>query len=137
MQALDSVVIAFSGGVDSALVAKAASKALPKTKVLLVTADSQSLGSGELEKCKELSQQWNLEWMVDTDSPKYLMANRPLHYLRCSHVHQGRKDHFPCLGDKSARVHQARFRKLFERSHQLNQLVSHIHPQTESAMSCR
>ena len=63
MQALDSVVIAFSGGVDSALVAKAASKALPKSKVLLVTADSQSLGSGELEKCEELSQQWNLEWI--------------------------------------------------------------------------
>ena len=62
MQALDSVVIAFSGGVDSALVAKAASKALPKSQVLLVTADSQSLGSGELEKCEELSQQWNLEW---------------------------------------------------------------------------
>ena len=52
MQALDSVVIAFSGGVDSALVAKAASKALPTSKVLLVTADSQSLGSGELENVK-------------------------------------------------------------------------------------
>ena len=63
MQALDSVVIAFSGGVDSALVAKAASKALPTSKVLLVTADSQSLGSGELERCEELSQQWNLEWI--------------------------------------------------------------------------
>jgi len=63
IHALDSVVIAFSGGVDSALVAKAASKTLPKTKVLLVTADSQSLGSGELEKCEELSQQWNLEWI--------------------------------------------------------------------------
>ena len=61
MQALDSVVIAFSGGVDSALVAKAASKALPTSKVLLVTADSQSLGSGELEKCEELSLQMNLE----------------------------------------------------------------------------
>ena len=63
MQALDSVVIAFSGGVDSELVAKAASKVLPKSKVLLVTADSQSLGSGELKKFEELSQQWNLEWV--------------------------------------------------------------------------
>jgi uncharacterized protein len=63
IQSLNSVVIAFSGGVDSSLVAKAASKALSKDKVLLVTADSQSLGSGELEKCEELSHQWNLEWM--------------------------------------------------------------------------
>ena len=63
IQSLNSVVIAFSGGVDSSLVAKAASKALSKDKVLLVTADSQSLGSGELEKCEELSHQWNLEWI--------------------------------------------------------------------------
>ena len=63
MQSLNSVVIAFSGGVDSSLVAKAASKALPKNKVLLVTADSQSLGSGELTKCEELSNQWDLEWV--------------------------------------------------------------------------
>ena len=63
VQSLDSVVIAFSGGVDSSLVSKAASKALPKTKVLLVTADSQSLGSSELEKCEELSNEWDLDWM--------------------------------------------------------------------------
>ena len=68
VKSLDSVVIAFSGGVDSSLVAKAASRALPKTKVLLVTADSQSLGSGELEKCEELSNEWDLDWIpVKTD----------------------------------------------------------------------
>ena len=63
MQALDSVVIV-TGGVDSKVSRKAASKALPTSKVLLVTADSQSLGSGELEKCEELSLQMNLELEV-------------------------------------------------------------------------
>tara|TARA_B110000014_G_C20115006_1_gene588596 strand:+ start:159 stop:956 length:798 start_codon:yes stop_codon:yes gene_type:complete len=63
VQSLSSVVLAFSGGVDSSLVAKAASKALPKDKVLLVTADSQSLGTGEIEECKRLSSEWNLDWI--------------------------------------------------------------------------
>jgi uncharacterized protein len=62
LESLSSVVLAFSGGVDSSLVAKAASKALPKDKVLLVTADSQSLGAGELEECERLSSEWNLNW---------------------------------------------------------------------------
>lgn len=50
IQSIGPMVIAFSGGVDSSLVAKAASKALPKENVLLVTANSGSLGEGELEK---------------------------------------------------------------------------------------
>lgn len=63
VQSLGSVVLAFSGGVDSSLVAKAASKALPRDKVLLVTADSQSLGAGELEECQRLSSEWDLDWV--------------------------------------------------------------------------
>ena len=69
VQSLNSVVLAFSGGVDSSLVAKAASKALPKDKVLLVTADSQSLGAGELEECQRLSSEWDLDWV-----PVHLVA---------------------------------------------------------------
>lgn len=63
IQSIGSMVIAFSGGVDSSLVAKAASKALPKENVLLVTANSGSLGEGELENCEKLSIAWGVDWM--------------------------------------------------------------------------
>jgi uncharacterized protein len=56
------LVVAFSGGVDSSLLAVAAREALPTGAVLAVTADSASLGSGELETCRRLAGQWRLPW---------------------------------------------------------------------------
>lgn len=69
-------VVAFSGGVDSSLVAVAAGKALPRADVLLATADSASLASGELDDCRQLAAEWDLPWVaVRTDElsdPRYL-----------------------------------------------------------------
>lgn len=65
---LGPVVVAFSGGVDSALLAHAALAVLGPDRVLAATARSASLASGELEHCRELAASWGLPWTsVDTD----------------------------------------------------------------------
>nr|WSX72808.1 ATP-dependent sacrificial sulfur transferase LarE [Streptomyces sp. NBC_00899]WSX81124.1 ATP-dependent sacrificial sulfur transferase LarE [Streptomyces sp. NBC_00899] len=51
----ESVAVAFSGGADSALVLAAAVRALGAANVLAVTAVSESLASGELERAAELA----------------------------------------------------------------------------------
>ncbi len=55
------MVVAFSGGVDSALLAVAAHRALPDS-VVLVTADSASLAEGELAHCRAFADRWGIPW---------------------------------------------------------------------------
>ena len=73
---LGSVVVAFSGGTDSAYLAWTALQVLGSERVLAVTALSASLATGEIEHCRSLSQQWGLPWLsVDTDelaNPAYV-----------------------------------------------------------------
>ncbi len=57
------VVIAFSGGVDSSLVAWLAGRQLGK-QALAVTADSTSLKRSDLALCYKLTQQWGLSHRV-------------------------------------------------------------------------
>ena len=59
---MDAVVVAFSGGVDSALLAHAALGELGPDRVLAVTAASASLADGELDHCRELAGDWGLPW---------------------------------------------------------------------------
>ncbi len=56
------MVIAFSGGVDSALVLAAAGRRLDPARVLAVTADSASLSSGELDHCRTLAAAHGVAW---------------------------------------------------------------------------
>ncbi|WP_420622560.1 ATP-dependent sacrificial sulfur transferase LarE [Candidatus Poriferisodalis sp.] len=61
------VVVAFSGGVDSALVAWTANEVLGDD-ALCVTAVSASLASDEAADCAELAAEWGLAWQtVETD----------------------------------------------------------------------
>jgi len=62
IRSVGPMVIAFSGGVDSALVLAGASRALPSADVLAVTADSASLSDGELDHCRSLAADHQVAW---------------------------------------------------------------------------
>ncbi len=63
VRAYESCVVAFSGGVDSALVAVAAHKALGD-RALAVTAHSPSLASGELDTARDLANAFGMRHRV-------------------------------------------------------------------------
>ena len=56
MKDLESVVVAFSGGVDSALVLAMSLAVLGKKNTLAVTAQSESLAERELQAAKKLAE---------------------------------------------------------------------------------
>src|SRR3954449_1371750 len=58
---LDRVVVAFSGGADSSLLAYVAHEVLGD-RALAVTAVSPSLAPAELEDCRALVSEWGLAW---------------------------------------------------------------------------
>jgi pyridinium-3,5-biscarboxylic acid mononucleotide sulfurtransferase len=64
----DRVVVAFSGGADSAFLARVARDVLGAGRVRAVTAVSPSLAADELEDCRRLASEWDLDWAtVQTD----------------------------------------------------------------------
>lgn len=74
IEAIGPLVVAFSGGVDSALLALAAHRVLGDDMVA-VTARSASLADGELDHCRTLTERHQIPWqVVDTDElsdPRY------------------------------------------------------------------
>src|SRR6266700_1705569 len=81
IRAIESAVVAFSGGVDSTFVLKVAHEVLG-AKVIAVTALSESLPAGELDEAQRLSRQIGVRHVVlrtfETENQNYLAnaANR-------------------------------------------------------------
>src|SRR5437762_3091192 len=85
LEELAPVVVAFSGGADSAFLAWVAHDTLGAERASAVTAVSPSLAPDELDDCRALVAEWGLRWTpVETDelaNPAYTANDG----MRCYH----------------------------------------------------
>ncbi len=84
MNALGSAIVAFSGGVDSSLVAHLAAEALGD-KALAVTSGSASLKRSDLDLAQRLAEQWGMRHRVIVTDELSKPAYRANPINRCFH----------------------------------------------------
>lgn len=86
LEDLGRVVVAFSGGADSAYLARVAHDRLGPPRVLCVTAVSASLPDEEADDCRDLAAEWGLRWhtvpTAELDDAAYV-ANGADRCARC------------------------------------------------------
>ena len=80
-----SVVVAFSGGADSAFLAAAAHRALGTKGTHCITAVSPSLAGDEAEDCRLLAAEWGLRWTPVVTHEMERAAYRINDIDRCFH----------------------------------------------------
>jgi uncharacterized protein len=85
LQALGRVVVAFSGGADSAFLARVAHDTLGASACLVATAVSPSLAGDERADCAALAGEWGLRWVEVETSEMEDAAYRLNDGDRCFH----------------------------------------------------
>ena len=102
LRALERVVVAFSGGADSAFLAWVAHDTLGPDGAHAVTAVSPSLAASERDDCARLAAEWGLRWTgVETrelDRPEYVANGRD----RCAHCKSELLDALVPIADHEA-----------------------------------
>lgn len=85
LDSLGRVVVAFSGGADSAFLASVAHDTLGSDRALCVTAVSPSLPGFERDDCAALAREWGLRWAEVHTDEMAVAAYRRNDHDRCFH----------------------------------------------------